>query len=407
MKYSRRSGASRRIGLALLASAALVVAGCGGSDGSEGASPGADTSIDINTAVPEEIRAAAEAAEAKGLRFVTSREELMKQAEEEASLFGYMQLSTDEQPKILTDMFHDEYPFAEDLELADLSGNQPRSRLQAEIEAGQARDVDIVPVEQEAYAQWLPYVKSWDIYGMAEAGILDIPLEMIDPQSRTVVAFNSSTAAVLYNKDLIAEEDVPDDWFGFLDPRFSRDNLGMVVNLEATNEVLMVPTWGIDRTLEYARGIAAQNPIWTDSQRRGLQLVQQGEAAVFPMTHAHAATRTIAAAKEAGEDNVGMKIIEPTPLRSTRGTGITEWSEHPHVALLWLEFVASDAVQKALNETDPPVSSYYSTWEDPSSLKSFIGDREVAPVGFEDFPKLAEWLEKIQEAWGFPTAESG
>ena len=341
------------------------------------------------------------------MRFVTSRDELMKLAEGEAQIGVALDTSVPEQQQMLVDMFQELHPFVKQVDITDLQGTQARTRLLAEISAGQARDVDLAYASQEAYDEWLQYMKSWDIYGMAEAGILDIPLGMIDPESRSIVALGSSTAAVLYNKDLIAEEDVPDDWFGFLDPRFSRDNLGMVVNLDATNEALMVPTWGMDRTVEYARGIAAQNPIWTDSQAKGAQLVQQGEVAVFPMTHAHTATRTIAAAKEAGEDNVGMKIIEPTPLRPTRPMGVLEWAEHPHVAMLWLEFVASDAVQKALNETDPPQSSYYSTWDDPSSLKSFVGDREVAFSGFEDYPKIAGWIEKIQEAWGFPTAESG
>ena len=65
MKYSRRSGARRKFGLALLMSAALVVAGCGGSGGSDSASSDDDSSSAINIDVPEAIRAAAEAAEAK------------------------------------------------------------------------------------------------------------------------------------------------------------------------------------------------------------------------------------------------------------------------------------------------------------------------------------------------------
>ena len=90
---------------------------------------------------------------------------------------------------------------------------------------------------------------------------------------------------------MITEAEVPDDWFGFLDERFNRDNLGIVVNVRALNDAVLVPALGEEKTYEYAEGIASMDPIYIDSQANGAQLVVQGEAAVYPLVNAHTADR--------------------------------------------------------------------------------------------------------------------
>jgi ABC-type Fe3+ transport system substrate-binding protein len=61
----------------------------------------------------------------------------------------------------------------------------------------------------------------WDIYGMAQAGVLDIPLEAIDEERRTVVAPGSSGVALAYNSDLVAPDEVPTTWDEVADPKWT------------------------------------------------------------------------------------------------------------------------------------------------------------------------------------------
>ena len=55
---------------------------------------------------------------------------------------------------------------------------------------------------------------------MARRGALDIPLQIIDPVVRNIVAITSDLQVVGYNKKLISADKVPAQWEDFLKPEF-------------------------------------------------------------------------------------------------------------------------------------------------------------------------------------------
>ena len=176
-------------------------------------------------------------------RTVSSREELVRLAEEEGALHVQLSPPTDDDFQTLLDGFMKKYP-AIKATGDHLGGAGNRERYLLEVEGGAGETSTSGSPDPESIDRIEGYMDSWDVLGMAESGILNIPVEMIDPETRGIVAQVSSAAAVLYNTDLIKEADLPNDWFEFTDPRFSRDNLGLIANVESQNDAVLVPALG-------------------------------------------------------------------------------------------------------------------------------------------------------------------
>ncbi len=343
------------------------------------------------------------AAESAG-KSVSSREELIRLATEEGALHVQLSPPSDDDFQVLLDGFMKKYPFIK--ATGDhLGGAGNRERYLLEIEGGAGRNVDVGLAGLESIDRMEKFMNAWDVRGMAESGVLDIPQEMIDPETKGIVAQISSAAAVIYNKTLISEEQVPDDWFGFLDKRFSRDNLGLVANVEAQNDACLVPAFGEDKTYEYAKGIAALDPIYVDSQNTGAQLVVQGEAAVYPLINAHTANLVVKDAEAAGNPVVAVKYIEPIPIRLTELSGVMNFAEHPHAGLLWLEYLASEEVQALWDKLAPPQTSIFSPYDSPTSMKSATAGKETSVIDWTHIRDYPGYIDGIIDAEGFPKAQ--
>lgn len=337
-------------------------------------------------------------------RTVGSRDELIKLAEEEGALHVQLSPPSDDDFQTLLDGFMEKYP-AIKATGDHLGGAGNRERYLLEVEGGAGRNVDVGLAGLESIDRIEGYMDSWDVRGMAESGVLDIPVDMIDPETRGIVAQVSSAAAVIYNTDLIKEADLPTDWSGFTDGRFSRDNLGLVANVEAQNDAVLVPALGEQKTLEYAKGIAALDPIYVDSQNTGAQLVVQGEAAVYPLINAHTANLVVKDAQASGNNKVAVKYIEPIPIRLTELSGVMEFAEHPHAGLLWLEYLASEEVQALWDKLAPPQTSIYSPYDSPTSMRAVTEGKATSVIDWSHIRDYPGYVDGIIEAHGFPKAQ--
>jgi hypothetical protein len=200
-------------------------------------------------------------AETKGYVFAASHDEIVSKAKTESKLrvltgFG------PETFKPMMDAFKKRYPFI-DVEVEELAGQEAAQRFLLELKSGVAMNWDVVNFFGDFYSEFLPFAKRIDILGMAEHGILRVPVKMVDPQNRTLVASASSVIAVAYNKGVISPEKVPDTWEGFLKPEFKDkkflvDIKGVVSDMAACPEAGM----GIEWLEGYAKKIGAQDPIW-------------------------------------------------------------------------------------------------------------------------------------------------
>jgi ABC-type Fe3+ transport system substrate-binding protein len=117
-----------------------------------------------------------------------------------------------------------------------------------------------------------------------------------------------------------------------------------------------VPAWGLDKTLDYARKMAAQKPVWSRGGSAGLAQLLAGEHALLVGPHLDSFLRTKDKDKS---DNLGYKLLEPLPVRLNESQEILAKPENPYAALLWLEFLVSQEGQQFLDQYGPYEASVF------------------------------------------------
>lgn len=385
----------------------LVAAACGSDSGDPetGSADGGDAAP-ADDDLPEDIQEAAATAEEHGLEFVTSREELERLAEEQGDLNVIWSLG-DEYEAIQS--FIDRYPFLEDrVTLHDLSGNEARERMLLEWEGDAISDLDVNYAATEVYPTFAGEMCDWDVLGMAEAGILDIPVEMIDPNNRRAVASGSTAGALAYNTDVFEGADGPplpetfDDLVDNLDI-YGPEEMRMGWEVNPQNTSALVAAWGLDRTKEFFAKVADDlQPTWAQRYTPVLLQMVQGEYDAMPMTNLHSITREM---PEYGgdHDNLGFHLVEPVPVRlsEVHCVFVNEVSNNPHAGLLFLEWTASEEGQAALEiEGDAHQSHYASGY--PGGLGELLEGKELSVSDWEHFPEQANYIQELLTVAGFP-----
>ena len=374
---------SKRIGAQMFCSLILVVGIC------------VTASIVMAAAPGPSLEKAKKEAEAKGYLFVASRDEIVNRAKQEGKLRVHVSL-TAETLKALADGFTKKYPFIE-TNADELRGNEAYVRILHELKAGLLKDLDVTNLIFDYYNEYMPHQKKFDILGMAEQTVLQIPRPIIDPTNRNVVAVGSSIQVVAYNKKLISAEKVPDTWDGFLKPEFSGKKFA--IDLRPKDVVGLVPVWGLEKTLDYARKVAAQKPVWTRGGTRMVTSVLAGEQAIFLGPNYHSVLR---AKRKDPADVLGIKTTEPVPVLLAEVQGIISTAQHPYAALLWLEFVTSPEGQKILDQYGPYAGSALLPG---TAQEQAIRGKKISVADWQHFSKMQEYEKKVIEAFGFPKAE--
>ena len=339
------------------------------------------------------VEKAKQEAESKGYIFASNRDEIVAKAKKEGRLRAVTGLSTSA-IKPMVEAFKKKYPFL-DVHVEEIEGTEAYERFLLELKAGGAKGWDSTYLPYDNYKAFLPYQMKIDILGMVSSGILNIHPRMVDPVNRNTVSANTIPQVVVYNRKLISEEKVPDKWEDFLKPDFKGRKF--MADIRPSSVAALVPAWGLEKTLEFARKLAAQEPAWVRGGTRGITALQAGE---FPLCLAVQFSSIKRSQAKDPTGSVGYKIAEPVPLRVvSRIDGVLRMAEHPHAALLWLEFHASPEGQKVLEDHGPFQASVFTTG---SSTERETRGKKLSEVDWEQLGRLDEYEAKIVEAYGFP-----
>lgn len=337
-------------------------------------------------------------AESKGYTFFTSRDEIIDKAKKEGKLRALTGAGLEGSLPPTTEAFKKKYPFI-DLHAQYVGGSDASQRFLLEVKAGAAKDWDIARAATDAYGEWLPHLGKVDLYGMAEHGVLDIPLQMIDPKHRNVVALASRFSVVVYNKNLVPPAQVPKSWEDMLKPEYKGRKFA--ADIHPTEVAGLVPAWGIEKTVDYARKIAAQQPIWfRASAARPLAALAAGEIPILLFGANYGS-----AVRAQRKDPLGViqfTVLEPAPVRITVEEAILATSRNPHAGILWLEFMAGSEGQKLIDQHEPLIASIHTKG---SAVEQALRGKKLSVVSWEDHEKSQQWIAKIAEAYGFPRAE--
>ena len=297
----------------------------------------------------------------------------------------------------MVEAFKRKYPFI-DTQVVEIEGTEAYQRFLLELKAGTGNRWDSTYIPYDNYKAFLPYQMKYDILGMVKAGILNIHPRMVDPVNRNTVSANTIANVAVYNRKLIAEEKVPSKWEDFLKPEFKGRKFA--ADIRPSSVASLVPAWGLEATLAFARRLAAQEPVWVTGGTRAITVLQAGEAALGLAVQQSSIKRVQA---KDPTSVVGYKIVEPVPMRVvSRIDGVLQMAERPHAALLWLEFHASPEGQKVLEDYGPFQASIFAPG---SGTEKETRGKKLSEVDWDHLAKLDEYEAKIVEAYGFPRAK--
>ncbi len=332
-------------------------------------------------------------AEANGYLFLTNHDEIVERAKKEGKLrvLSSQQTAT---IKAVVNGLRKKYPFL-DINAEEVAGVQVYQRLLQEMKSGLSTS-DVSYLGWDSYSEYLPYLKRFDILGMAEHDVLRLPPRMVDPVHRHVVALQSNMQVVGYNKEIVAAEGVPNTWEDFLKPEFKGRKFS--VNVHPKVLPALVPVWGLEKVLDFARKLAAQNPIWFNGDSFALAQMASGEWGVVLGANYTAVKRQ---QEKDVRKVIQYKVVEPVPVRLTEAEAVLATAANPYAGLLWLEFQASPEGQKILDEVD----STASVLSPGSAHELQARGKKVSIVAWDHFEKTGEYAKKIVEVSGFPRAE--
>ncbi len=333
-------------------------------------------------------------AEIKGYAFELSHDDIVSKAKREGRL-RVMSSLEGEMLKPVAAAFRKKYPFI-DLRAEEISGTDTYQRIILEMKAGTARGWDINFIAGDFYDEYLPHQKRFDILGMAQQRILQIPVGMIDPVNRNIVAYTTNTMVVTYNKNLLSDEKVPSQWEEFLKPEFHGRKFLADIRPQFTSA--LVPAWGIEKTLEFAKKISAQNPVWVGGHSRAIGALSTGEHGVYLGANL-TGTKRFMSKDVAGA--LSYKMVEPIPVRIGDHEAVFDKADSPCAALLWLEFVSGPEAQKLIE------TGYKGSIFSPGTTAFQVARaKKTSLVDWRHYTKMQEYLRLVVEAYGFPKAEA-
>jgi ABC-type Fe3+ transport system substrate-binding protein len=350
--------------------------------------------VSLGAAASPALQKAKQESEAKGFIFETNRDDIIARAKKEGKLRVLTSLEA-ESLKPVSEAFRKKYPFI-DLRADEIAGTDTYQRMILEMKSGSAGGWDVNYLTTDFYDDYFPYQKKFDVLGMAQHGVLQIPVGMIDPVNRNIVARSTNTQIVAYNKKLIPDEKVPSTWEDFLKPEFK--DRKFLVDIRPQEVANLIPAWGLEKTLQFAKAIAAQNPIWIRGHSRALAAMTAGEYAMLLGANLNSTKRAM---QKDRTGSLAYKVVEPVPIRIADHEAVFAKATSPYAGLLWLEFSASPEAQQIINRDDK--GSVFVPGTTPYQLTQ---GRKVSLIAWEHAPKLEELQKKVFEAYGFPKVES-
>ena len=340
------------------------------------------------------LQKAKKEAEAQGLIFIASRDEIIARAKKEGKVAVGSTLEP-ETYKPMVESFKKKYPFL-DAKMEELSGSIYGEKFLTELAAGKPPDWDIVHAPEDFYARFVENAMKFDLLGMAQSGVLAINPKMVSPEHRTVMAVGSGICSMSYNREAIPADRVPNSWEDFLKPELKGRKF--VVDIRPYCISALATELGDEWVRNYAAKLKDQQPIWARGQTRALTSIIAGEYALHQAGNYHGCVR---AQHKDPRKVLVCKLIEPVPVRLHENDFVIRTARHPHAALLFLEHQASPEGQKILDEVEPLKSSLYADGE----ISRIIKGKKIALNDFRTHQESSRRLRMVLEAFGFPKAE--
>jgi ABC-type Fe3+ transport system substrate-binding protein len=329
---------------------------------------------------------------AAGYVFETNHDDIVARAKKE----GKLRFLTTWDSKVMEQMnkaFRKKYPFI-DVTVGEHGSVEAAQRFLLELKSGRGREWDIARLYTEFYDQYTPYLRKVDLFGMAEQRVLAIPPKMMDPRTRNSVFLSSEPSVIAYNKKLVSEDKVPNAWHDFLKPEFKGRKF--ITDIRPLALAVLVPVWGMEKVVDFAKKLAAQEPIWVRGHTKPLTAVLAGEYPLFFGPN-YGSVKAVQTKDPLGL--LGYRIIEPVPLRIHQANAVLDGAANAYAGVLFLEFAASPEGQKILDQYWPLAASAFAPGSHQAEI---LKGKSLSIVDASHYDKLDDYMDKLVQAFGFP-----
>jgi ABC-type Fe3+ transport system substrate-binding protein len=302
--------------------------------------------------------------------------------------------------------FEEMFPNIKRIETSECNGTEPRERVIIEWQAGRY-DVDLMNVGGDMMER----VENEDIGAVPDWSVFDgSPLELDKGDiafDGRVVGVGSSTDAIVFNKTLISRDDVPKSFKECADPKYKGQ---FMVDIRPGTRFAQMPLlYGDEGTAEWAKGIAANEPLWARSSAPITVALLQGEALFVCGVQIHGILRGFVEAAPGGvlEEGAALDFVVPPDHSNSAGyvsPVIAKTPNAPNTALLLVAYAAANP--KALDAVNPGYGSpgVKGSWKSEYFANAGIKPN-WPPEGRWATPEYAERAANIiLEAWGHPQA---
>ncbi len=152
---------------------------------------------------------------------------------------------------------------------------------------------------------------------------------------------------IVYNTDLLAEQDLPGDMFGFTDPKWN-GKIGWAPTNGSFQAMVtgMRKLWGEDKTREWLNGIKANNPKAYPNNTTIVKAVENGEVEVGFVNHYYLYRFLEEQGMDFSARNYHIEEGGPGALILVAGAGILETSKNKDEAVQFLDFMLSPVSQQ-------------------------------------------------------------
>lgn len=249
--------------------------------------------------------------------------------------------------------FSKKYPFIEATWGVSAMGARPNAKQALdELTAGKAV-VDIIGFSGSFPSEYpqRDLLKKFDLKAMAQNGEIKVPLEMID-ETGMIVWSSNNTGVITYNSALVAADKAPKGWQDCLEPEWKGK-----FSVDANPNMLtwLVPRWGEQRLLDFAKGIKGNDAVFNRGNTRNLGLLAEAKVAMNCGMYIHPMSRLL---KKQPALPIKMVVPDPFPITFHDPQAIFAGAKNPHAALLWLEFLAAKEAQEIVDGNEPGRGSF-------------------------------------------------
>lgn len=258
---------------------------------------------------------------------------IIEAAKKEGKFVWYTSMAIDTS-KPLLDGFLKEYPFIK-ADLVRAGEEQLMTRIMSETRAGRWA-FDAVSTSATAVLadknMIVPYLSP------QRTAYLD---EFKDPQG-FFTAIYVNNLIVAYNTKMVAAKDAPKNYADLLDPKWKGQMLMDSTDYDWFGTLVTV--WGRDRTLDYMKRLARQEPLWRRGHGLTAQLVGAGETSL-----AWAYNFRIERMKKEGAPVDWIETFDPIVV-TMNGLGLSAKATNSNAAKLFIDFALSKKGQEMVRE---------------------------------------------------------